>query len=463
MKENGAPAREKLKSRLGFILISAGCAIGIGNVWKFPYMAGANGGAIFVLIYLVFLVLMGIPVMTMEFSLGRASQKSPVLLYQQLAPKGSKWHIHGKFALGGNVLLMMFYTPVAGWMLQYFVKMAKGDFVDKSATLVANEFTGMLADPWLQILFTSLVIISAFLICSFGVQKSLEKVTKVMMIALLVIMIALAINSFFMPGASEGLSFYLVPNWDKFIEANPFKVIVGAMTQAFFTLSLGIGSMAIFGSYIGKERSLMGEAVNITILDTFVAVVSGLIIFPACFSFGVKPDAGPPLIFITLPNIFNSMAGGRIWGCLFFLFLFFAAYSTILAVFENLISMIQDLTNWSRKKTCLICCACLLVLALPCILGFNVLSGFTPFGGSTSIQDLEDFIVSYLLLPLGSLCFVLFCTSKKGWGFDKFIEEANLGKGLKVKTWMKGYMKYVLPILITAYFILAMLSYFSVI
>lgn len=453
--------RESLKSRLGFILISAGCAIGIGNVWKFPYMAGSNGGAIFVLFYFLFLIIMGIPVMTMEFSLGRASKKSPVLMYQQLQKKGQKWHYHGKFAFVGNLLLMMFYTPVAGWMIQYFIKMAKGDFVGLTPAGVAAEYSGMLADPWLQILFTALVVISGFIVCSIGVQKSLEKVTKVMMIALLLIMIVLAVNGFFMDGASEGLKFYLVPNWDKFVAAGPFKVIVGAMTQAFFTLSLGIGSMAIFGSYIGRERSLMGEALNVTILDTFVAIVSGLIIFPACFSFGVQPDAGPPLIFITLPNIFNKMLGGRIWGCLFFVFLFFAAYSTVLAVFENIISMVMDLTNWSRKKTCLVLCVCMLVLVLPAILGFNVLSGVKMLGDGSGFFNLEDFIVSYILLPLGSLCFVLFCTWDFGWGYKNFMEEANYGKGLKVKPWMKNYMKYVLPVIIFAYFIIAMLQFFG--
>ena len=458
--------RESLKSRLGFILISAGCAIGIGNVWKFPYMAGQNGGAIFVLLYLVFLVIMGIPVMTMEFSLGRASRKSPVLLYQQLEPKGTKWHIHGKFAFVGNLLLMMFYTVVAGWMIIYFVKIAGGEFNGLTASQIQTQHSNMLADPWGQILTTFIVIIAGFLICSFGVQKSLEKVTKVMMIALLLIMIVLAVNGFFMEGAGEGLAFYLIPNWDNFMKVGPFNVIVGAMTQAFFTLSLGIGSMAIFGSYINKERSLLGEAINVTILDTFVAIVSGLIIFPACFTYGVDVDAGPQLIFVTLPNIFNQMAGGQIWGCLFFIFLFFAAFSTVLAVFENIISMVQDLTDWSRKKTCLICCVSLLVLCLPAILGFNAIPNFLEslLGGGSAFFNLEDFIVSYLMLPLGCLCFVLFCTTEKtGWGYENFMLEANQGKGLKVKPWMKGYLKVVLPIIIGAYFIISMLGFFGVI
>lgn len=457
--------RETLKSRLGFILISAGCAIGIGNVWKFPYMAGQNGGAIFVLFYLLFLVVMGIPVMTMEFSLGRASRKSPVLLYQQLEPKGTKWHVHGKFAFVGNILLMMFYTIVAGWMLIYFFKMAKGDFNGLSAPQVQAQNDAMLSDPWIQIIFTVIVIVAGFLVCSFGVQKSLEKVTKVMMIALLFIMLVLAVNGFFMEGAGEGLKFYLVPDWDKFIEAGPFKVIVGAMTQAFFTLSLGIGSMAIFGSYINKDRSLLGESINVTILDTFVAIVSGLIIFPACFTYGVDVNAGPSLVFVTLPNIFNKMAGGTIWGCLFFVFLFFAAFSTVLAVFENIISMVQDLTGWSRKKTCFICCVCLVVLVLPAIFGFNLIPNFLEpiLGGGSAFFNLEDFIVSYLMLPLGCLCFVLFCTvDKGGWGYDNFMLEANQGKGLKVKPWMKGYLKYVLPVIIGAYFIISMLSFFGV-
>ena len=458
-----AQERESLKSRLGFILISAGCAIGMGNVWKFPYMAGSHGGAIFVLIYLIFLVIMGIPVMTMEFATGRASRKSPVLLYQQLEKPGAKWHIQGNLMFAGNVILMMFYTTVSAWVLQYFIEMIGGNFTGLDADAVANQFGAITSNPAVQIGYMAIVVVAGFLICSFGVQKSLEKVTKVMMIALLCIMVILAVNSFFMSGAQEGLAFYLVPSWEKFIEADPFKVIVGAMTQAFFTLSLGIGSMAIFGSYINKDRSLLGEAINVTILDTFVAITAGLIIFPACFSYGVDVNAGPPLIFITLPNIFNQMPLGNLWGSLFFLFMFFAAFSTVLAVFENIISCTCDKFNISRKKASIFCCIAIFLLSIPCILGFNLLSSFTPFGEGSNILDLEDFVVSYLLLPIGSLVFVLFCTSKYGWGWDNFVNEANEGKGLKVKQWMKVYMKYVLPIIVIIYFVLSMLTFFKII
>jgi len=453
--------RDTLKSRLGFILLSAGCAIGIGNVWKFPYMVGQNGGGIFVLIYLLFLITMGVPIMTMEFALGRASRKSPVKLYQQLEPQGSKWHIHGAAALVGNIILMMFYTNVSGWILQYFVKMVKGDFVGLDAVGVNAEFGAMLQDPWMQILFMGIVVLFGALVCSFSVQKSLEKVTKFMMLALLVIMVVLAVNGFFLDGAGEGLFFYLVPNAENMQEAGIFNIITGAMSQAFFTLSLGIGSMAIFGSYIGKERSLLGEAVNVAVLDTFVAIVSGLIIFPACFTFNNgEVGAGPPLIFQTLPNVFNNMPLGRVWGSLFFIFLAFAAMSTIFAVFENILACIQDLTGLSRKKCAIICGVGLFILSIPCILGFNVWSGFTPFGEGTGILDLEDFIVSNLMLPIGSFVFVMFCVTKKGWGWDNFVNEANEGKGLKIKKWMRVYMKYVLPVLLFIFIIISIVTFF---
>lgn len=453
--------REKLGSRLGFILLSAGCAIGVGNVWKFPYMVGQFGGGLFVLIYLIFLVIMGIPVMTMEFSLGRASQKSPALLYQQLEKPGHKWHIHGGAALFGNIVLMMFYTSVTGWLLQYFVKMLKGDFDGLASSEVTSQFGAMTSDPWMQILFVAIVVILGVVVCSLGVKKGLERVTKVMMLALLGIMLILAINSFTMSGASEGLKFYLIPNFEIMKEVGPFNIITGAMSQAFFTLSLGIGSMAIFGSYIGKDRSLLGESVNVAVLDTIVAFISGLIIFPACFTYnnGVV-NAGPPLIFETLPNIFNNMPLGRLWGSLFFIFLSFAALSTIFAVFENIIACIQDYTNWSRLKTALIFGVGIFVLSIPCILGFNVWSGFMPFGEGSSVLDLEDFIVSNVLLPLGSLTFVLFCTLKQGWGWDKFVEEANQGKGLKVKSWMRVYMCYVLPVIIAVFAVIGIVTFF---
>lgn len=453
--------REKLGSRLGFILLSAGCAIGIGNVWKFPYMVGQYGGGLFVLIYLFFLVIFGVPVMTMEFSLGRASQKSPVKLYQQLEPAGSKWHLHGIAAFVGNVLLMMFYTNVSGWLLQYFVKMVKGDFSGMSSSAVNTEFSEMLADPWTQILFMAVVVIVGVTVCFFGVKNSLEKITKVMMLALLVIMIVLAFNGFFLDGAKAGIKFYLVPNFDTMREIGIFNIITGALSQAFFTLSLGIGSMAIFGSYLSRERSLLGESLNVAMLDTFVAFVSGLIIFPACFTYndGVV-DAGPPLIFQTLPNVFVNMPLGRLWGSLFFLFLSFAALSTIFAVFENIFACEMDLFGWSRKKACIIGGSALFVLSIPCILGFNVLSGFTPFGEGSSVLDLEDFIVSNLLLPIGSFIFVLFCVCKKGWGWDNFVKEANEGKGAKLANWMRVYMKYVLPVIMVAFIIISIVTFF---
>lgn len=440
--------RERLASRLGFILLSAGCAIGIGNVWKFPYMVGQYGGGAFVLIYIFFLIVMGVPVMTMEFALGRASQKSPAKIFNELEPKGSKWHLYSVVAVIGNVMLMMFYTTVAGWMLQYFVKMAKGDFTGLNADGVAGEFGNMLGDPVTMIIYMFVIVVIGFLINSIGVQKGLEKITKYMMIALLVIMVVLAINSMFLEGGEEGLAFYLIPDMNRMKEAGIVNVIVGAMNQAFFTLSLGIGSMAIFGSYLGKERTLMGESVNVAILDTFVAMTSGLIIFPACFAYNVQPDSGPSLIFITLPNIFNNLAYGRVWGSLFFVFMTFAAFSTVLAVFENIIACTMDLTGWSRKKTCIIDCILMFILSIPCVLGFNVWSGFQPLGAGTGVLDLEDFIVSNLILPVGSLVFILFCVTRYGWGWDKFTAEANEGKGLKVANWMRGYMTFILPIMV---------------
>ena len=453
--------RERLGSRLGFILLSAGCAIGIGNVWKFPYMAGQYGGGIFVLFYLFFLLVMGIPVMTMEFAMGRASQKSPAKIYEPLAPEGSKWHIHSYFAVAGNYILMMFYTCVSGWMLRYFVDMAFGKFEGLDSTGVADYFGGMLADPVTLIIYTAIVIIFGFAVCSFSLQKGLERVTKYMMLALLAIMVVLAINSAFMDGGAEGLAFYLLPDAQKVKEIGLGNVIVGAMNQSFFTLSLGVGSMAIFGSYLGKDRSLMGESVNIAALDTFVALCSGLIIFPACSAYGVEVNSGPPLIFITLPNIFNNIPLGRLWGSLFFVFMSFAALSTVLAVFENIIACTMDLFGFSRKKSCVVNCLAMLVLALPCILGFNLLSGFTPFGEGTNVLDLEDFIVSNVLLPVGSLLFVIFCTSRYGWGWKKFTEEANTGKGLKVANWMRGYMSYVLPIIIIVLFVVGIYNFFK--
>lgn len=453
--------RERLGSRLGFILLSAGCAIGIGNVWKFPYIVGQYGGGIFVLIYLFFLLILGIPVMTMEFSLGRASQKSPARLYQQLEPKGSKWHLHGYLSVIGMYLLMMFYTTVTGWMLRYFVSTAKGDFEELDTNGVGEYFNNMLLDGNSLVLYMMIVVVIGFLVCSFGLKNGLERITKFMMIALLIIMLVLAVNSIFMSGGEKGLAFYLVPDFQRMTDAGIGNVIVAAMNQAFFTLSLGIGAMAIFGSYIGKDRALMGEAVNVALLDTFVAFVSGLIIFPACFANGVQPDSGPGLIFITLPNIFNNIPMGRLWGSLFFIFMSFASLSTIFAVFEGIIASMMDITGWSRKKTCLINAIIMFVLSLPCALGFNLLNGIQPLGEGTSIMDIEDFLVSNIILPLGTLIYIFFCVSKKGWGWDKFISEANTGKGLKVKKFMRPYMTYVLPVIVLIVFVLGLYNFFN--
>lgn len=453
--------REKLSSRLGFILLSAGCAIGIGNVWKFPYITGQNGGGIFVLIYLFFLIILGVPVLTMEFSMGRASQKSVAKLYQRLEPKGSKWHLHGYFCLAGNIILMMFYTTVSGYMLNYFVKMATGQFEGLDPTGVKEVYSSMQADPLSSILFMGIVVVIGFLICAGGVKNGLERVTKYMMLALLAIMVVLAINSIFLPGGDKGLSFYLIPDIDRFLEQGAGNVIVAAMNQAFFTLSLGIGGMAIFGSYIDKKRSLMGEAVTVAALDTFVAFCSGLIIFPACFAYNVQPDSGPNLIFVTLPNIFNNIPLGRLWGSLFFVFMGFAALSTVFTVLEGVIAGIMDLTGWSRKKTCLIAGIGMFLLSLPCALGANLLSAITPFGAGSTIMDLEDFAVSNVLLPLGSLIFVIFCTIRYGWGWKNFTEEANTGKGLKVQKWMRPYMTFVLPVIVAVLFVVGIVQFFS--
>lgn len=447
--------RDRLASRLGFILLSAGCAIGVGNVWKFPWMAGQYGGGAFVLIYLLFLVILGLPVMIMEFSLGRASQKSPVRLYQTLEKPGQKWHLHGYAALVGNFLLMMFYTSVTGWILHYFISFVSGDMTGITNEESAQLFGNMLSNPYIMVGFMAIVVVLGFVILSFGLQKGVERVTKYMMIALLLLMVVLAINSFTLSGAKEGLTFYLKPDLTK-INGN---VIVGAMNQAFFTLSLGIGSMAIFGSYIGKERSLMGESVNVMVLDTFVAITAGLIIFPACFTFDVEPGAGPSLLFVAMAKVFNNMVGGRIWGSLFFLFMFFAAMSTVIAVCENILACVRELTGWSRVKACVICGVAILVLSVPCALGFNLWSSFVPFAEGSGVLDLEDFIVSNCLLPIGALCYVLFCVSKKGWGFENFMNEANAGTGLKVKKWMRPYMTYVLPLIILIVFVMGILNF----
>ena len=451
--------RDKLGSRLGFILLSAGCAIGIGNVWKFPYVVGQNGGGLFVLIYLFFLVILGIPVLTMEFSIGRAAQKSPAKMYEQLEPKGSKWHLHGKVSLIGCYLLMMFYTTVAGWMLKFFVSTASGEIVGMDTAAVENHFNvDVLGDPVSLIVYMGIVVAIGVAVCLIGVQNGLEKVTKIMMLALLAIMVVLAVNSFTLPGGAEGLSFYLMPDLSVIEKVGITNILVSAMNQAFFTLSIGMGSMAIFGSYIDKDRSLLGESVNVALLDTFVAVASGLIIFPACSAYGVDVTSGPKLLFITLPNIFNNIPLGRLWGSLFFVFMSFAALSTVLAVFECIIANTMDRWGLSRKKACIINGILLFLLSVPCCLGFNILSDFQPLGAGSTILDLEDTAVSNFILPLGSLVFILFCVTKKGWGWDNFVNEANTGKGLKIKKFMKGYMTYVLPVLVMFVFIMGLVG-----
>ena len=446
--------RERLGSRLGFILLSAGCAIGVGNVWKFPWMVGQYGGGAFVLFYVIFLLILGLPIMTMEFAVGRASQKSPVRAYQVLEKPGSRWHIHGYLAMIGNYLLMMFYTTVCGWMLHYFYLTAAGRFVGATTEQVGAAFGEMLSRPGVMAGCMIAVVVIGFLINSFGLQGGLERVTKVMMIALLAIMVVLAVNSIRTPGSSEGLRFYLIPDFSRMAETGVANVVVGAMNQAFFTLSLGIGAMAIFGSYIGKGRALMGEAVNVAVLDTFVAFTAGLIIFPACFAFNVSPDSGPNLIFVTLPNIFNEMPLGQLWGALFFVFLSFAALSTVIAVFENIISFAMDMWGWSRKKAVLVNLVAIFLLSMPCVLGFNLWAGFQPMGPGSNISDLEDFIISNNLLPLGSLVYLLFCVSKRGWGWKNFLNEANTGSGLKFPTAVRLYVTYILPLIVLFIFVM---------
>ncbi len=452
--------REKLGSRLGFILLSAGCAIGIGNVWKFPYIVGQYGGGMFVLIYLCFLAVMGVPVLTMEFAIGRASQRSPARMYHPLT-KNKAWYAHSYAALAGNYILMMFYTVVCGWMLYYFWATAKGSFVGLDAAGVKTFFADLKLNLGAELFCTALVVLLGFAVCSGSLQKGLERITKYMMLALLVLIVVLAVHSVCLDGGKEGLEFYLKPDLDRMKAAGIGSVISAAMQQAFFTLSLGIGSMAIFGSYLNKDRALMGEAVNVSVLDTFVAFTSALIIFPACSAYGVEVDAGPSLIFVTLPNVFNNLPGGRLWGSLFFVFMSFAALSTVFAVFENILACTMDLFGWSRKKACLYNCLLMLVLVLPCVLGFNLWNGFHPFGGNSTVMDLEDFLVSNILLPLGSLVFVLFCTCRYGWGWDKFVAEANTGKGLKVAGWMRKYMTYVLPVGMIVLFVASLISYFA--
>ncbi len=440
--------RERLGSRLGFILLSAGCAIGCGNIWKFPWMCGQNGGGGFVLIYLLCLLVLGLPVLTMEFAMGRASQASPVRMYQKLEKPGQKWHIHGYVSLIGNICLMAFYTVVTGWMIYYFVRFLTG----KSADL---GFMAMITNPGVNTGYLAVAVAVGFFVLCFNLQGGLERVTKLLMSLLMVLMLVLAVHSMLLPGGGKGLAFYLVPDFSKI----SVSVVVAAMNQAFFTLSLGIGCMAIFGSYIGKERSLMGESVNIILLDTFVAIVAGLIIFPACFSYHIEVNAGPSLLFDTMATVFNNMAGGRVWGSLFFLFMVFAAFSTELAVFENILACIRELTGWSRVKGSIVCGVGIFLISLTTALGYSVLH-FQPFADGTAWLDFWDFIVSTNLLPIGAFIFALFCCSDRfGWGWDKFVAEANAGKGLKIRSWMKPVFKYIVPVLIVVIYVLGLKSF----
>lgn len=445
--------REQFKSRIGFILLSAGCAIGIGNVWRFPYVVGENGGGIFVLFYLFFLLLIGVPILSMEFSVGRASKKSVVKSFQALEKTNQKWHLHGYMSLVGNICLMIFYTTIAGWMLKYFYNFLTGQFNGLTTADVRNVFSQVLASPSINVFWMIIVVAIGMFVCSKGLQNGVERITKVMMTGLLGLIVLLAIHGLLLDGGMAGVKFYLYPDFQKISEIGLMKVIVSAMNQAFFTLSIGIGSMAIFGSYLNKDQTLLKEATNVAMLDTFVAVVAGLIIFPACFSFGINPDSGPSLIFITLPNVFVSMTGGQIWGALFFLFMSFASLSTVIAVFENIIACTMELLNIERKKAVIINFVLITLLSLPCALGFNVLSNIQPLGAGSTILDLEDFIVSQLLLPLGSLVYLLFCTSKYGWGFENYQKEANIGQGMKVPNWMKFYVTIILPIVVIFVFV----------
>ena len=453
-------ARETLGSRLGFILLSAGCAIGIGNVWRFPYMAGQNGGGLFVLIYLLFLVILGIPVMTMEYAMGRSTRKSILSAYRELEPEGSKWHIMGYFAIAGNYVLLMFYSIVSGWILHYFYRMVTGTFVGADPDRIAAVFGDMMGSPGTLITFMVVTMAITIVTCSIGLQNGVERITKVMMIALIVIMVVLGLHSLLLPGAQEGVAFYLLPNPENIRKSGLGNVIYGALNQSFFTLSLGMGGMEIFGSYIGRERSLAGEAIVVAGLDTFVAIVAGLIVIPACFTYGIEPGAGPSLIFLTLPNVFANLPGGQFWGSLFFLFLYFAALSTMIGVFENDVSFSIDLFGLDRKKAALIAGAVITIGSIPCALGFNVWSAFQPLKAGNCVMDLEDFFVSNLVLPIGSLVCCLFCTWKYGWGFDNYLKEANAGDGLKVHPGLRFYFKYILPLIIAFIVCYGIISYF---
>ena len=460
-EENLLKERETFGSRLGFILVSAGCAVGLGNVWKFPYMTGKYGGAAFILIYLVFLVLLGLPILVSEFAVGRSSRLSTARAFHKLEPEGSNFHKYSYMGMIGNYMLMMFYTMVAGWMMYYCYVMATGKLSGATSEEVGGFFSNLMTSTGTMTGWMIAAVLLAFGVCSLGLKNGIERITKVMMICLLALIVVLAVHSVTLDGAMEGVKFYLVPNLDNIREAGLGNVIFGALSQAFFTLSIGIGAMEIFGSYMGKERTLAGESINILILDTFVALMAGLIIIPACFAFNVEPGAGPGLVFITLPNVFNQMAGGRLWGALFFLFMSFAALSTVIAVFENILSFAMDLWGWKRNKAVLFNIVLIIILSMPAILGFGPWSGIQILGEGTNIMDLEDFIISNNILPLGSVIFVIFCTSKNGWGWKNFFAEANAGKGMKVKEWMRGYMTYILPLAILALLVIGLISYFK--
>lgn len=453
--------RELFSSRLGFILISAGCAIGLGNVWRFPYITGLYGGGLFVLIYMLFLLILGVPIMVMEFSVGRASQKSVAASFDVLEPEGSRWHLFKWLGMAGNYLLMMFYTTIAGWVLAYLFFIVRGDFVDSTPAEIEAVFVGLTSSAGLSIFFMVIVCILGFAVCSLGLKNGVERITKTMMSSLLIIMIALMLRALTLPNAMAGLSFYLLPSLDGIKEHGLWTIVYAAMGQAFFTLSIGMGSMAIFGSYVSKQRSLLGEGINITILDTLVAIIAGLIIFPACFAFGVNPGSGPGLVFITLPNIFNSMSFGQIWGIAFYVFMAFAALSTVIAVFENIISFGIDLFGWSRKKAVLVNLFAIIILSVPCALGFNVWSDFAPLGQGSTVLDLEDFIVSNNILLIGSLVYVLFCVTRYGWGWESFIKEANTGVGIKLPQKTRFYLTFILPLIILAVFIFGYIEKFN--
>ena len=453
--------RESFGSRIGFILVSAGCAVGLGNVWKFPYMCGAYGGAIFILIYLLFLVILCLPVLVCEFAVGRASRMSVAKSFDTLEPDGTRWHLMKYIGMIGCYLLMMFYTMVGGWMLYYCFRSLRGDFTGASSETIQQYFSDMLADPGTMIFWTVLICVIGFSVCAIGLQKGIERITKVMMTLLFIVMIALAVRSITMPGSGEGIRFYLVPDIDKMLETGIGNVLFGALSQAFFTLSIGIGAMLIFGSYLDKSNRLAGEAISIGVLDTLVALTAGLIVIPSCFAYGIQPDAGPSLVFITLPNIFSQMTAGGIWSALFFLFLTFAALSTIIAVFENLVAINMDLLGWSRKKSTLVCAVLIIILSMPCVLGYNVLSGVQPLGEGSTIMDLEDFLVSNNLLPLGSMGILLFCTRKNGWGWDNFKKEADTGNGIKLPSFMRPLMSYIIPAAIMIIFLKGYYDKFS--